>query len=334
MLVDNIEIKPRQQRQLVEPAHFLVDTTDATLDHYGVPLAQTSYHMVNDNFRRENDAIRIGDTHGFSGLNTGCRQGSNYTIDFLGENLSPEDGTQQETVQRFAPSAIDQQAQARPKRKSKYEEEAPISVYGPPFSLREIRPGMSEDEIHGRIMYNDAAAEARKNYMRHKNNLAAKKSRERKQALIDQLTMETQNLSARLRQMRAENRELADSTNRVHSVENDNIRLRQENEVLRGKIEDLTRRLDGLTVERQRDADRLNAMLSLSHSQNPTPMAVDQEITPDSGQQGHYYPEEQKQVEPQKRPEESGDVINSEIDQLLSGLNDDGHEPFHWDGFL
>ncbi|KAI3329407.1 hypothetical protein HD806DRAFT_548488 [Xylariaceae sp. AK1471] len=366
MLVDNIELSPRQQQMQGEtsgsdgprvysrdiPAHFLAGGEGTAVDDYGAPIAPMGNRLSNDPSREDAEVMQLRDANGFSAINAGGREGSHNSssVEFLGETHTPDEIPQQRrqgnpmTAAALSSSSFDQQAKVRPKRKSKYNDDPPQSIYGPPFVTREITAGMTEDEIHRRIEYNAAVAEARKTFMRHKNNMAAKKSRERKQALIDELTSETQRLGLRLRQMDAANRELVDTAARVHSIESDNTRLRQENEVLRGHVEDLTRRLDGLTVERQRDADRLNAMLSLSQSQSQ-PQPQTQALKPselnadtDSGQQPqqqHHNPQqhqERKQDEQQKTPDTSNEM-NTEIDQFLSRLNGGDNESFNWDSY-
>ncbi|KAI1122617.1 hypothetical protein F5Y10DRAFT_270930 [Nemania abortiva] len=154
-------------------------------------------------------------------------------------------------------------ARTRAKRKSKYTDEPPQSIYGPPFVSKEIPSGLSQEEVGRRVEHNRNVAEARKVYMRFRNNQAAKKSRERKQALIDELTAEKQRLDTRLREMTAGNRGLADVTARLQTAESDNDRLRRENEALRHRVGDLTRKIDEL--EHERDADWSNAMLSIAH---------------------------------------------------------------------
>jgi hypothetical protein len=308
--------------------------------------------LSNEHSGEEAEVMLLRDATGFSAINAGHREGSHNSssVEYLGETHTPDEITQPcrqgnaTTATALSSSAFDQQAKARPKRKSKYNDDPPQSLYGPPFVTREITAGMSEDEIHRRIEYNAAVAEARKAFMRHKNNMAAKKSRERKQALIDELTSETQRLGLRLRQMDAANRELVDTAARVHSVESDNARLRQDNDVLRGHVEDLTRRLDGLAVERQRDADRLNAMLSLSQSQpQPQPQSQIQAPTPseqiiatEQGQQQQQQrlqqTQERKQDEQQNNRDTSNEM-NTEIDQFLSGLNGGDNESFNWDSY-
>jgi len=157
--------------------------------------------------------------------------------------------------------------QQRPKRKSKYTDEPPQSIYGPPFITKELTAEMTEEEQNLRRKYNENVMEARKVFMRHKNNMAAKKSRERKQALIDELTAENRRLESQLREANAANRQLCADSLRLQTTEAENAQLRQNNEVLQRHVEELETRLHGVTVERQRDADRLNAMLSLPQGQ-------------------------------------------------------------------
>ncbi|KAI1635383.1 hypothetical protein F4809DRAFT_664220 [Biscogniauxia mediterranea] len=132
-------------------------------------------------------------------------------------------------------------------RGSKYgpHNEVPRSPYGPPFHTQAITTDMSEDEIHRRIERNAAVAEARRTYLRAKNNAAAKRSRERKQRLIDTLTADVDRLELRNEQMAAANRELVAAVGtRSHALEAENARLRAENDALRAHAADLAARLE------------------------------------------------------------------------------------------
>ncbi|KAI0597061.1 hypothetical protein F4775DRAFT_603050 [Biscogniauxia sp. FL1348] len=140
-------------------------------------------------------------------------------------------------------------AAAPPRRKgrvSKYgpHNEVPRSAYGPPFHTQAITTDMSEEEIHRRISHNAAVAEARRAYLRAKNNAAAKRSRERKQRLIEELTADVDRLELRNEHMAAANRELVAAVGtRSHALEAENARLRAENHALRAHAADLAARL-------------------------------------------------------------------------------------------
>ncbi|KAI2636184.1 hypothetical protein GGS21DRAFT_72308 [Xylaria nigripes] len=215
-------------------------------------------------------------THqGFTPINAPCREDSHNSPGEIQQLHTPRDRSQSrqpdDTGSETLSLAFDQQAKSRPKRKSKYDDEPPESPYGPPFVTREISVRMGEEEIRERVKYNEAVAEARKVFMRHKNNLAAKKSRERKQNLIDELTAETKRLAMRLRQAEAANRDRADSTARLNALQNENGRLKYDNAVLRNSLEQFRRRLDEM-IENQREIDRWNSMWSPPPMQTLAPI--------------------------------------------------------------
>ncbi|KAI1809711.1 hypothetical protein GGS20DRAFT_590312 [Poronia punctata] len=182
-----------------------------------------------------------------------------------------ENGEQHATTSVIGSEAGGRQSQAsqrRVMRKTKYSEEPPRSIYGPPFQMMEIISGMDPEERERAIGHNAAVSEARKKFLRHKNNLAAKKSRDRKQALIEDLTTETKNLKDQVRRLQATNAELNLTAVRVNELKDENDNLRQDNDSLRSQVDDLEIRLHDLSIERQRDADRLNALMGLpGHAQ-------------------------------------------------------------------
>ncbi|KAI8623870.1 hypothetical protein F5Y19DRAFT_491856 [Xylariaceae sp. FL1651] len=371
MLVNNIEVSSGQQQHQAEPScsgghqayamefptHVSGDDEDSFGDDYGAPIAPMGSNSLNDPSREDIDIMQLRDANAFSAINARRRQDScNSSVEYLGTNeaqqlLTAEDqGRQRHGKAAAAPAAATERsasaeqpggAKTRPKRKSKYNDDPPQSIYGPPFVTREITAGMSEDEIHRRIDYNAAVAEARKAFMRHKNNLAAKKSRERKQALIDDLTAEAQRLGLRLRQIDAANRELADAAARAHAMEGENARLRQENDALCGRVDDLTRRLNELTVERQRDADRLNAMLALPQPQpktqaQPAPAAAAREGEHKAAADKRQLPQQQQQHQhdAQDKGRASAEMnVDMELDNFFDGLNNNENGTFGWDHY-
>ncbi|KAI1498897.1 hypothetical protein F5X99DRAFT_411599 [Biscogniauxia marginata] len=123
-------------------------------------------------------------------------------------------------------------------RVSKYgpNNEAPRSIYGPPFHAQPITKEMPEDEIHRRVAHNAAVAEARRTYLRAKNNAAAKRSREKKQQLIESLSDKVTTLESQKNQMAAANHELVAAVGtRTHALEAANARLAQERDALRAE---------------------------------------------------------------------------------------------------
>ncbi|KAI5926685.1 hypothetical protein F4810DRAFT_724305 [Camillea tinctor] len=138
---------------------------------------------------------------------------------------------------------------APPRRKgraSKYgpHSSAAPSPYGPPFTTLPLTKDMPEPEIHRRIEHNAAVAEARRAYLRAKNNAAAKRSRERKQRLIEELTADVDRLELRNEQMAAANRELVAAVGtRSHALEAENARLRAENDALRVHVAEMAARV-------------------------------------------------------------------------------------------
>ncbi|KAI1490980.1 hypothetical protein F5X96DRAFT_693912 [Biscogniauxia mediterranea] len=172
------------------------------------------------------------------------------TADQEGEQttLGGEPGEPSGQGNRGAAAAAAAAAPARRKgRGSKYgpHNSVPRSAYGPPFHTQAITTDMSEEEIHRRIEHNAAVAEARRAYLRAKNNAAAKRSRERKQRLIDTLTADVDRLELRNEQMAAANRELVAAVGtRSHALEAENVRLRAENDALRAHAADLAARLE------------------------------------------------------------------------------------------
>ncbi|KAI1157128.1 hypothetical protein F4825DRAFT_400787 [Nemania diffusa] len=191
----------------------------------------------------------------------------------LGENqrstslgAPPRQGQQSHrTTAEPSPAASDQHpSQGRPptKRKAKYSEEPPQSIYGPPFTTRNITATMDPDEVRECNEYNEAVSKAHKDFLRYKNNIAAKKSRDRKQTLIDELTAEKRRLVLRIKQLEEAARraggssggrgsgELVDANARLQG---ENEKLRKENEALRGQVDQLTRRLSVLEAQQQAD---------------------------------------------------------------------------------
>ncbi|KAI0392860.1 hypothetical protein F5Y17DRAFT_333749 [Xylariaceae sp. FL0594] len=185
----------------------------------------------------------------------------------------PQATAQQEREQSGTQRPPPEQQQQRPKRKSKYTDEPPRSLYGPPFVTKLITADMTEEQAEANRQFNERVSEAKKIFNRHKNNMAAKKSRQKKEALIEELSTEKAGLEARLRATEELNRQLRAEAQHHRSVEDENARLRQENQALHRHAEELEARLQGVAVERQRDADRLDAMLAVPHGHNHAGMS-------------------------------------------------------------
>ncbi|KAI1828518.1 hypothetical protein F4861DRAFT_6134 [Xylaria intraflava] len=342
MLVDSMELNPGHQQLHASHAgplayqtytgnvsENLLDADNSRpSDNFGGPVTPMSNQLPSD---RSQDNTNH---QGFSAINIGHREDSyNSFGEGFGEVQQPH--TPDEAERLYQPgdkgpatlsSALDQQAKARPKRKSKYNDDPPQSIYGPPFVTKEISARMSEDEIRRRVEYNAEVSEARKTFMRHKNNMAAKKSRERKQALIDELTGETQRLKQRLKHAEAANRELLESVARVHAVESENAKLRRENDLLRARLGELMRKQEDL-----------GAMFSLSQSQpqpqSQAPKTGDpktpmNQATATQNPEQHHERNEEDQTNRDKAAE-----MNNDIDQFLSELDNGGNEAFNWDGY-
>ncbi|KAI1435264.1 hypothetical protein GGR50DRAFT_331471 [Xylaria sp. CBS 124048] len=220
------------------------------------------------------------------------------------------------------------QVKARPKRKSKYGDEPPKSEYGPPWVFKELTATMSPEEKQEKIEYNAKVSEARKHFLRHKNNLAAKKSRERRQEQIDTLTHKVHCLERRYRKLQARHRQLAASTAaaRVQALEADRVRLRRENDGLRAHATVLTRRLAESDARRFGITGQLNSGLlfpvqTSQTSQNEQNLPATP-IAPNLAQ--HHGPTQAGQTSRNEA------ALNEEIDQLLSDLPKDGSENFDW----
>ncbi|KAI1340425.1 hypothetical protein F5Y15DRAFT_415315 [Xylariaceae sp. FL0016] len=123
-----------------------------------------------------------------------------------------------------------QQNRANPQRikkprPSKYGPEPPESIYGPPFVTKPLTTDLTQEEMRARIAYNDQVMEARKVFHRHKNNAAAKRSRQRKEDLIESLSKEVTKLTAANEETTAANRKLMSINGDAREVQRANREL-------------------------------------------------------------------------------------------------------------
>ncbi|KAI1190682.1 hypothetical protein F5B17DRAFT_427347 [Nemania serpens] len=152
------------------------------------------------------------------------------------------------------------------KKNNYYGEEFKPSEYGPPFVRKEIKPGMSQDEIREVEKYNTRLLQERKKYSRQRNTLSARRSRERKRLTIEVLEADNQRLQQRPRETGASNHEVADTTARIRFIERDNAKLKQEMKLLRARVDDLARKLGEPSAELQEKANELAVMPSPARS--------------------------------------------------------------------
>ncbi|KAI0164982.1 hypothetical protein GGR57DRAFT_514822 [Xylariaceae sp. FL1272] len=261
--------------------------------------------------RVETSMLQLGDMMGFRSINGHDRRRS-HSAEFVGDVESPERRHQELIPEPSTTAGLSTQAMSRGKRPSKYGDEPFESPYGPPFVTKELTAGMSEEEMRARVQYNAECSEHRKLFMRRKNNLAAKKSRERKQALIDDLTNEVQRLTVENRHLESLNHDLTDTAALVRNTEADNAHLRQENEGLRVHVEEITARLNEMAIERRRDARRLNAMLSVPQSSSQAQATIAEQ---------HNRHREQEQEEQE----------DDTIDPFLANIPND--DDFNWERY-
>ncbi|KAI1261035.1 hypothetical protein F5Y18DRAFT_440834 [Xylariaceae sp. FL1019] len=284
--------------------------------HYGMPMYQIApvTQALPSDSGVETNMLQLGDMMGFRSINEHDPRRST-SVDFVGDVVSPEPQHQELMPEPPTIAGPSTQVMSRGKRPSKYGDEPPQSIYGPPFVTKELTAGMCEEEMRARVEYNAKVSQARKVFMRAKNNLAAKKSRERKQALIDDLTNEVQRLTIENRHLDALNHDIADQATRAHAAEVDNAHLRQENEGLRVHVEELTVRLNEMTLERRRDAQRLNAMLSVPQSSSQAQATIAEQ--------------QNRHQEPEPEQEEQEEEV---MDPFLANISNNGGD-FNWDRY-
>ncbi|KAH9897161.1 hypothetical protein F4778DRAFT_744609 [Xylariomycetidae sp. FL2044] len=126
-----------------------------------------------------------------------------------------------------------------------------VGDYGPPWKPRDILQEMTPKEREEAIDWNNEQAEAKKTFLKAKNNLAAKRSRERKQQLIDDLTAEVERLRQTNREMARENASYRQLSDQYHRTESDNVRLRMENDQLRGRLDAMTEQVQSMMMQLQ-----------------------------------------------------------------------------------
>ncbi|KAI0101635.1 hypothetical protein GGR51DRAFT_529679 [Nemania sp. FL0031] len=127
------------------------------------------------------DGLQPWAANPFSVINTGYQQpGPGSLGNFLDgargsaglDELSSQLGQQGNmATPELSPEPDAQPAKTRVKRKSKYNNEPPHSVYGPPFETKNITAGLSQDEIRARTQYNESVEEARKVYCKYFSGL-------------------------------------------------------------------------------------------------------------------------------------------------------------------
>ncbi|KAI1322292.1 hypothetical protein F5Y16DRAFT_416123 [Xylariaceae sp. FL0255] len=202
--------------------------------------------------RRSNAVANSGTFRGQrtpTGMTTSNRSGASETAVAVGQDQVQEEVP--DVAPDNSPDAATEPGDAPTNkymvtRESKYGEEPPKSAYGPPFEFKALVKGMSEEEMAARRAYNLQVAEAKKVYQRHKNNIAAKRSRERRQEQIDTLTSEVTTLNNRLAQSRARAAELEQSASQAKILEAENSRLRETVQQLRQENAILQRTLENL----------------------------------------------------------------------------------------
>ncbi|KAI0409557.1 hypothetical protein F4802DRAFT_614216 [Xylaria palmicola] len=222
------------------PIHLLGPDEGGVVGGFGLPIAPQKGELSDPRSEEKAENLRLESLTGSSPVDTGGR-GTTYHSSPEATGGTQQSHTQGKSLQQArkhcetaaVPSSVpDEQARPRPKRRSKYGDEPPRSVYGPPFTTRSVTADMSAEEAQRCAEHNAAVAEARRAYGRHKNARAAQRSRDRKLARAAELASAARQLGLRLRQ-----------------VEDDNARLREENEVLRRRQNGRAPACEGMDVE-------------------------------------------------------------------------------------